>query len=178
MALSPSPPPGGSTATDSDGASSSENSESADAALPLPATKKLKRNQTSKPYARASSNVYAASSSLLNIGGRPLSHKRSLPASADEILFSSSGSPGFSLPDEVQEIMRDQETIGALPDSDLLKAVHAYAAEFYAAKGWGVVGERSMDESALIAVGVLLEEWCREMIGKQGDLVFVDQEGE
>ncbi len=54
-----------------------------------------------------------------------------------------------------------------MPGSDLLKAVHAYVSDFYARNygyGEGVRGEgadwRSLDETALLAVGVLLEEAC------------------
>ncbi|KAL8392513.1 hypothetical protein RB595_002632 [Gaeumannomyces hyphopodioides] len=94
-----------------------------------------------------------------------------------------------------------------LPDSDLLKAVHSYAANLFEAvgsrrgahggsghgdEGQGEdrdpdcfvgprhVDERSMDETALIAFGILLEEAGREVLGRRGDLVFtegLDEEG-
>lgn len=77
-----------------------------------------------------------------------------------------------------------------LPGSDLLKAVHGYAAGFYEAAavereargrvgrvGGRVVDERSMDETALLAFGVLLEEAAREALGKNGDLVFTEGHG-
>ncbi|KAA8897044.1 hypothetical protein TRICI_006806 [Trichomonascus ciferrii] len=54
-----------------------------------------------------------------------------------------------------------------LPSSDLLKAVHLYAAEYYKERGlWQ--GYRSMDETALIGVGVLLEEYIRDLLGPNG----------
>ena len=80
-------------------------------------------------------------------------------------------------------------TTTLLPGSDLLKAVHGYAAGFYeaAAAGRGekggktaapaggrLVDERAMDETALLAFGVLLEEAAREALGKDGDLVFTE----
>lgn len=67
-----------------------------------------------------------------------------------------------------------------LPDSELLKAVHVYAAEFYARHtGDGGKGDwRSLDETALVAVGVLVEEGVRGVLGGSGDLVFVEGEGE
>ena len=40
----------------------------------------------------------------------------------------------------------------------------------------GFVDERSMDETALLAFGVLLEEAGRKTLGKRGDLVFVEGE--
>ncbi|KAI1501915.1 hypothetical protein F5X99DRAFT_181882 [Biscogniauxia marginata] len=81
---------------------------------------------------------------------------------------------------------------GVLPDSDMLKAIHSYASEFYealaaqrgrdsepgkdASRNPGVsnVDERSMDETALLALGVLLEEAGRELLGNKGDLVFTE----
>lgn len=81
-----------------------------------------------------------------------------------------------------------------LPDPDLLKAVHGYAAGFYEAvaveqEGKGKMGrvggrlvdERTMDETALLAFGILLEEAGREALGKNGDLVFtegMDEDGQ
>jgi hypothetical protein len=71
-----------------------------------------------------------------------------------------------------------------LPDSDLLKAVHAYSSRFYEVMGRldpacsfvgpRLVDERSMDETALLAVGILLEEAAREVVKKSGDLVFTE----
>ena len=85
----------------------------------------------------------------------------------------------------------------SLPDRDLLKALHAYASEYYArttgelgagegGKGRGGVGKeragrldfRSLDETALVALGVLMEELCGEALGETGDLVFTEAAGE
>jgi len=63
--------------------------------------------------------------------------------------------------------------------------VHGYAAGFYEAAGLDknrrsdlvggrLVDERTMDETALLAFGVLLEEAAREALGKDGDLVFTE----
>jgi hypothetical protein len=65
--------------------------------------------------------------------------------------------------------------------------VHGYAAGFYEAVaveqerkgkagriGGRLVDERSMDETALLAFGILLEETAREALGKNGDLVFTE----
>jgi hypothetical protein len=66
-----------------------------------------------------------------------------------------------------------------LPDSDLLKAIHAYTSDFYrsATDDQGRIDSRSLDETALIAVGILLEEAVREAMGENGDMVFVEPEG-
>ncbi len=62
----------------------------------------------------------------------------------------------------------------ALPDSDLLKALHCYASDFYSlTTGDGGRSDwRSLDETALLALGVLMEEICRETLGESGDMVF------
>lgn len=71
---------------------------------------------------------------------------------------------------------------GVLPKSDLLKAIHEYSSEFYGAlnRHQGVLDsgrnldERSMDETALLALGILLEEAGREVLGRRGHLVFTE----
>lgn len=66
-----------------------------------------------------------------------------------------------------------------LPDSDLLKAIHAYASDFYsmATPDKGRCDFRSMNETALLAMGVLLEEVAVEVLGETGDMVLVEPEG-
>ncbi|KAK3301442.1 uncharacterized protein B0H64DRAFT_38366 [Chaetomium fimeti] len=71
-----------------------------------------------------------------------------------------------------------------LPDTNLLRSVHGYASRFYDAAagrlgprcvvGARAIDERSMDETALLAVGILLEEASRESLGKRGDVVFTE----
>lgn len=66
-----------------------------------------------------------------------------------------------------------------LPDSDLLKDVHAYVADYYEATNRDGPGGydfnfKSMDETALIAMGILLEEACKEVLGENGDMVFTE----
>ncbi|KAH8820895.1 hypothetical protein F5884DRAFT_65424 [Xylogone sp. PMI_703] len=63
-----------------------------------------------------------------------------------------------------------------LPDSDLLKALHCYASDFYAnaTPDHGASDWRSLDETALIALGILMEETCKEVLGESGDLVFTE----
>ena len=66
-----------------------------------------------------------------------------------------------------------------LPDSELLKAVHAYASDFYSrvTADKGSCDFRSMNETALLAMGVLLEEAAVEVLGENGDMVLVEPEG-
>lgn len=65
-----------------------------------------------------------------------------------------------------------------LPSSDLVKALHAYAADFYAAAtdDGGKNDWRSMDETALLALGVLMEEMTLEALGETGDLALAEGE--
>ncbi|KAL7937045.1 hypothetical protein V8C35DRAFT_294553 [Trichoderma chlorosporum] len=71
---------------------------------------------------------------------------------------------------------------GVLPRSDLLKAIHEYSSEFYGALNRSQrmpetgrnLDERSMDETALLALGILLEEAGREVLGRRGHLVFTE----
>ncbi|KAK0616038.1 hypothetical protein B0T17DRAFT_496674 [Bombardia bombarda] len=71
---------------------------------------------------------------------------------------------------------------GILPDSDLLTSMLSYSAKFYhvmarrvaGRQGRSVVDEKSMDGSALMALGILLEEAGREALGRRGDLVFTE----
>ncbi|GKT60079.1 membrane protein [Colletotrichum tofieldiae] len=73
----------------------------------------------------------------------------------------------------------------SLPDSDLLKSIHSYASHFYSALGGPKrnpsyqvgarnIDERSMDESALLAFGILLEEAGKDVLGSKGDMVFTE----
>jgi hypothetical protein len=80
---------------------------------------------------------------------------------------------GYYAADE--ELPADQR----LPDSDLLKAIHAYASDFYsmATHDKGRCDFRSMDETALLALSVLLEEAAVEVLGETGDMVLVEPEG-
>jgi hypothetical protein len=76
-----------------------------------------------------------------------------------------------------------------LPDSDMLKALHLYSSHYYAAlrrhrssrrsdvtasRPRAGIDENSMDETALIALGILLEEAGRDVLGRRGDLVFTE----
>jgi hypothetical protein len=120
----------------------------------------------------------------------------------DEVLFRHPLAPARYA--ECDEYTAHEDAVrapGTLPDNDLLGAVHAYASRFYGtlnrqlegewrarhkkaypyatamAMGAGArehVDERSMDETALLAFGILLEEAGREVLGEQGDLVFAE----
>ncbi|KAI0156950.1 hypothetical protein GGR57DRAFT_75213 [Xylariaceae sp. FL1272] len=97
----------------------------------------------------------------------------------EEVLFRRSDAPIRFAEKDIYNAHEDLPNggRGVLPDSDMLKAVHSYAAHFYGAvNGSPSVDERSMDETALMAFGILLEEASREALGKKGDLVFTEGE--
>lgn len=66
-----------------------------------------------------------------------------------------------------------------LPDAEVVTAVHKYAAGYYSAHAYGEVNHnyRSLDETALIAFGILLEEAAAEGLGETADMVLVEPEG-
>jgi len=63
-----------------------------------------------------------------------------------------------------------------LPDGALLTALHAYMSKLYNQTA-GPEDEKTwkcMDETALIAFGVLVEETAKELLGETGDLAFTE----
>lgn len=66
-----------------------------------------------------------------------------------------------------------------LPNSDLLQSIHAYTADFYH-YNLGESGRKShysMNESALLAMGILAEELAKEGLGENGDLTMIEPRG-
>lgn len=126
----------------------------------------------------------AASGSRKNSSGH---HELADPVlTPEEVLFSRKNAPQRYAERDIyfaNEHLPDGGR-GILPDSDMLKAVHGYASHFYEALGQRLdsserrtarrVDERSMDETALLAIGILLEEAARASLGKDGDLVFTE----
>lgn len=103
------------------------------------------------------------------------------PLRPDEVLFKGSNAPTRYEENDYyfahDKLPKDQK----LPSGDLLSALHAYITKYYARneengnqKVW-----KCMDETALIALGILMEETAREILGDSGDLVFLegDEEG-
>lgn len=127
---------------------------------------------------------------------RESTHRTAL--TPDEVLFRRKNAPErFAEHDVYYANERNLPNGGedVLPDSDLLKAVHSYSSRFYDAAArrrekagahhrpssrtplpsyQRTVDERSMDETALLAFGILLEEAGRDVLGRRGDLVFTE----
>jgi hypothetical protein len=101
-----------------------------------------------------------------------------LPISPEEVLLGRT-----TVPEDL--IYQDYDVASALPhssklpESEMLKAIHTYASDFYgcAAEQGGRFDFKSLDETALIAIGVLLEEAVKGVLGQNGDMVFVEPEG-
>lgn len=104
----------------------------------------------------------------------------------EEVLFQRKGAPQRYQEKDVYFAHEDlpAEGRGILPDSDTLTATHNYVSQFFevAGHGYRVLGqernprpaERSMDETALLAFGMLFEEASRDALGRNGDLVFTE----
>ncbi len=101
-----------------------------------------------------------------------------LPVAPEDYLLRQTRTPA--------EIFEDDHDAGGelaaarkLPESEMLKAIHTYASDLYnsATMNQGRYDFRSLDETALIAVGILLEEAVKEALGETGDMVFVEPEG-
>ncbi|CAG9999572.1 unnamed protein product [Clonostachys byssicola] len=109
---------------------------------------------------------------------------KEVPFGPDEVLFRRKEAPQrYEEYDIYKSHVRDLPRAGqgVLPESDLLKAIHSYTSRCYGSLHRQAseedtldVNERSMDETALLAFGILLEEASREVLGRHGDLVFTE----
>ncbi|KAK8244342.1 hypothetical protein HDK90DRAFT_153410 [Phyllosticta capitalensis] len=100
------------------------------------------------------------------------------PLRPDEVLFKMRNAPERFAESDPYDADRHLGQHQRLPDSDLVKALHAYASDFYNAS-FGKSSKRdykSMDETALLALGILVEEAAVELLGPTGDLAFVEGE--
>lgn len=121
------------------------------------------------------------------------------PLTPQQVLFARTGAPTIYAEKTDEYNYAKSAPPGSIPDGDLLKALHTYASDFYArmpdprfkdrrrrgdgeesfeamkARLKGCRDFRSMDETALIAMGVLMEEMIKESLGETGDLAFVEE---
>jgi hypothetical protein len=95
----------------------------------------------------------------------------------ESVLFRGRNAPTRYAESDIYFVNERRPPIG-LPESDLLKALHCYTSDFYSrATSEGGTGDwKSLDETALIALGVLMEEASRDVLGQTGDLVFTEGE--
>lgn len=100
------------------------------------------------------------------------------PKPPDQVLYRREAAPGrYEEFDEyyAQSYLSPGQT---LPSPDLLEALHAYSSKFYqnATTNSGKHDFCSLDETALLALGCLLEETMAASLGTTGDLAFVEGE--
>lgn len=97
------------------------------------------------------------------------------PVPPEEVLFRRKGAPVRYEEDDVYFAHRHLSVDQSLPDSELLKTLHAYAADYY-----GTVASedsadfKSLDETALLALGFLIEEAAKDVVGQTGDLALAE----
>lgn len=98
------------------------------------------------------------------------------PLRPDEVLFKQANAPvRYEETDYYNAHTRlpaDQQ----LPSGELLTAIHAYVSKLYS-RTTGADTQptwKCMDETALIAFGILMEETAREVLGETGDFAFVE----
>lgn len=125
---------------------------------------------------------YSRTTAIADISGRITRDGYTDPSSTipplrpDEVLYRARNAPTRYEENDNYFAHKDLPLDLELPGSDLLQALHAYISEFYG-RSEEMVNQkvwRSMDETALIALGILLEESAREVLGETGDLAFVE----
>ncbi|POS86982.1 hypothetical protein EPUL_002579 [Erysiphe pulchra] len=106
---------------------------------------------------------------------RDTSSSTRVPLPPEHVLFRSKNAPTrFAEYDIYFE--NERNDVSDLPDSDLLKALHAYTADFYSnsTSNKGITDWKSLDGTALIALGILTEELIKDIIGETGDLALTE----
>ncbi|KAH8428421.1 uncharacterized protein LDX57_006119 [Aspergillus melleus] len=134
-------------------------------------------------------NVYDAVAGRINAHGflppvpYPSKHRDTAssnfrPVRPEEVLFRRQNAPVRYEEDDFYFAHESLPSDRPLPSSELLEAIHAYTADFYdrATLDRGQDDYQSMDETALIAMGILMEEMARESLGETGDMVLVEGE--
>lgn len=98
------------------------------------------------------------------------------PLPPDQVLFRGADAPIRYEENDPYPAHRHMPAGQKLPDSDLLKAVHAFTSDFYGSGKLGACRDdfSSLDETALLAMGILLEEAGAQALGRTGDLAFVE----
>lgn len=123
---------------------------------------------------RASYEGFISAQPLPSNGRDTTSGNSNDPVPADEILFSKRGAPERFQENDIYFADRHLGPEQRLPDEALLKALHRYVADFYGVKGDGRdVG--SLEETALLALGILVEEMVEEAMGESGGLALLEE---
>lgn len=138
----------------------------------------MTEQQAHKSRERHPATVYDAVAGRLKSSGfiKPRDGTATAVIMPEEALYRSRHAPTRYEEDDEYFQNRHLNADQRLPDSDLLKAIHAYAADFYArnTEDGGKVDQKSLDETALLALGILLEEAAAKVIGETGHLALLD----
>ncbi|KAF3005773.1 hypothetical protein E8E13_007244 [Curvularia kusanoi] len=98
------------------------------------------------------------------------------PLRPDEVLFKQANAPIRYEETDYYNAHARLPANQQLPSSELLTAIHAYVSKLYSrnTEGDSLPAWKCMDETALIALGILMEESAREVLGETGDFAFVE----
>lgn len=160
----------------------SENASRETAAGPALTADEEGKEELAPSYIQRPITVYDAVAGRAGLNGFLTQEQRDsdqfLPIAPEEVLLRRTTVPENTIYDNY-DAAGQLSGLNKLPESEMLKAIHTYAADFYstAVEDQGRVDFRSLDETALVAVGILLEEAVREAVGENGDMVFVEPEG-
>ena len=136
------------------------------------------QNAATKPT-RRNATLYDAVAGKVGVNGFLTREQREsssyIPQTPEEVLLRSVNAPAH-LPADFYTAEKKLKPDQQLPDSDLLKAIHTYASDYYslATRNGGKHDFKSLDSTALLAMGILVEEASREMLGDTGDMALVE----
>ena len=123
-------------------------------------------------------NLYDAVAGRVAYRGYAVDLKRRVARAVppEEALFRRKGAPARFEENDTYRADLDLDPEQQLPQSDLLKVLHTYASDYYFNRtdDAGRYDYASLDETALLALGILIEEAAAEALGKNGDLVFAE----
>lgn len=102
------------------------------------------------------------------------------PLRPDEVLFKQANAPVRYEETDYYNAHARLPANQQLPSGELLTAIHAYVSKLYSrtTEGDSQPAWKCMDETALIAFGILMEETAREVLGETGDFAFVEAANE
>ncbi|KAI6248362.1 hypothetical protein HI914_03409 [Erysiphe necator] len=151
-------------------------------------TNKRKQSPEKRNYRKSKKrpSVYDAVAGRISASGF-ISNTKSIPNSRDtcssshvplapeHVLFRSKNAPTRFAEYDIY-FANERNDVSDLPESDLLKALHTYTSDFYSktTSNSGISDWKSLDGTALIALGILTEELVKDMIGETGDLALTE----
>ncbi|KZM20957.1 uncharacterized protein EKO05_0008446 [Ascochyta rabiei] len=135
---------------------------------------------TSEQPSRRPANVYDAVAGRVTqaglIGNITDVKSSRQPLRPDEVLFKQANAPIRYEETDYYNAHASLPADQQLPSGELLTAIHAYVSTLYSrtVEGDSQPTWKCMDETALIALAILMEETAREVLGETGDFAFVE----